>query len=94
MPFEVRALVSHFPEQTSNALSSCKEEVRAMEVHHESERQRLINEFQCKEVSMVTKFLHEKSELQAELRTQKDEANKRWNSRPSLPNDIEQIKAL
>lgn len=70
-------------------------------MHHESVRQRLVNEFQCKEVSMITKFLQEKSVLKAELRAQQDtilqnqkEANERWNTRPSLPSDIEQIKSL
>ena len=56
-------------------------------MHHESERQRLINEYQCKEVLLVSKFLQEKSELQDEARAQKaafvqhqKEANERIKS--------------
>ncbi len=87
--------------QISETVTSCKEEIRTAKVQHETERQQMINELQCKELALVTKFLREKSELQAELRAQKDaiikqqrEANERWNSRPSLPKDIERIKSM
>lgn len=58
-------------------------------------------EFQMKEAAMVEKLAHEKTGLQSELQAkieavnqQLHDANERWNSRQSLPKDIEQMKSM
>lgn len=55
----------------------------------------------AQEANIIERGAREKSELRFELQSKIDavnqqlrEANKRWDSRPSLPRDLEQIKEL
>jgi hypothetical protein len=72
-----------------------------MALQHDTDRLKLMTESNGKVASMMEDFAKEKSKILSELQTQinavKEKlqaANDRWNSRPSLQRDLDEIKSL
>lgn len=63
----------------------------------QNERSGLMRDMLAKEALMSEKFAREKTKLQEQMEVveqQLQEANQRWETRPSLPKDEEHIKSL
>ena len=85
----------------SDTVKSSEEKNHLIRLQHESERSEILRDMQAKEAIVIEKHTQEISDLQSELRSkmngvtqQLHEANEKWNSRPSLPKDMENIKSL
>jgi hypothetical protein len=72
-----------------------------MVLQHDTVRRKLLAESNGRVASMMEDFAQEKSKMLSELQTQikvveelLQAAHDRWNSRPSLQRDLDEIKSL
>ncbi|KAL3817495.1 hypothetical protein ACHAXA_007085 [Cyclostephanos tholiformis] len=93
--------MAQLKKKLADAIRSLEEENRAMALQHDTDRLKLMTESNGKVASMMEDFAKEKSKILSELQTQinavKEKlqaANDRWNSRPSLQRDLDEIKSL
>ena len=90
--------INNLKTKMSDTTKSCEEEIRTIQLQHD---QNLKEEKKKTEAAMEEKSKREKQELKTEMQTKVEQvssqlqiANERWESRSSLPADVEHISWL